>query len=157
MSDQQNNQTPDQYANQAQPGNQGQQDTNQTQPGNQDQQGNNSLLTGTTDEQGQFGNQGTEEGYSYLGPHGLDIEDNTAPDGYGDQDQFADVDDQDPYSNLYDEDPGSTPGGEDLSDQDQDLYGLAEPLAKPGDESRKGSNKNRFGTRMSQDQQGYQQ
>src|SRR5437763_16032971 len=108
MSEQQNSQTPKQYANQAQPGNQ---DTNQT--GNQCQQGNKPMLTGTTDEQCQFGNQGSEERYSYLGPHGQYIDDNTAPDGYGDQDQFGDVDGQDPYSNLDDEDPGSTPGGED--------------------------------------------
>ena len=151
MSDQQNNQTPRKSANQAEPGTQ---DINQTQPGNQ---GNNPMLTGTTDEQGQFGNQGSEERYSYLGPHGQYIDDDTAPDGYGDQDQFADVDGQDPYNNLYDEDPGSTPAGEDILDPDQELYGLAEPLAKPGDESRKGSDKNRFGTRMSQDQLGNQQ
>ncbi len=38
-----------------------------------------------------------------------------------------------------------------------DLYGLAEPLAKPGEESRKGSQRDRYGTRISQDQSGYQQ
>ena len=149
MSEQQNSQTPGQYSNQAQQG------TNQA--SNQGQQGNSPTLSSTTDEQGQFGNQGSEERYSYLGPHGQYIDDNTAPDGYGDQDQFADIDGQDPYSNLNDEDPGSTPAGEDLSNPDEELYGLAEPLAKPGDKSQKGSNKDRFGTRMSQDQQGYQQ
>src|SRR2546423_15355100 len=122
MPEQQNSQNPKQYPNQTQ------QDTSQT--GNQGQQGNNPMLTGTTDERGQFGNQGSEERYSYLGPHGQYIDDNTAPDGYGDQDQFGDVDDQDPYSNLDDEDPGSTPAGEDLTDPYEELYGLAEPLAK---------------------------
>ena len=48
----------------------------------------------------QFGNQGSEDRYSYLGPHDAHVDDNsvpgegyvdedTAPDGYGDQDQFA--------------------------------------------------------------------
>ncbi|QBD77031.1 hypothetical protein EPA93_13870 [Ktedonosporobacter rubrisoli] len=109
--------------------------------------------------QEQFTNRGTQEGYSNLGPHGdfgdFDDEANTAPDNYGEQDQFADLDNQDPYSNLYDEDPGSTPGGEDMPEDE--LYGLAEPLAEPGDKSRKGASRDWYGTRRSQDQQGYQQ
>ena len=76
-------------------------------------------------------------------------------DEYGLQDQFGDLDDQDPYSNLEDEDQESTSAGED-PDPDT-LYGLEEPLAQPGDESRAGSYKTRDGTRISSDQQGYQQ
>ena len=110
-----------------------------------------------------------------------------APDGYGNQDQFGDVDGQDPYSNLNEEAPdvdeadadlndtstdteaaadlgdpatgteNSTPGGDGIYDVSDELYGLAEPLAKEGDSSRKGGNKDSKGTRISQDQQGYQQ
>lgn len=76
-------------------------------------------------------------------------------DEYGLQDQFGDLDDQDPYSNLEDEDQNMTTAGED-PDPDA-LYGLEEPLARPGDESRAGSDKTREGTRISSDQQGYQQ
>ncbi len=76
-------------------------------------------------------------------------------DEYGLQDQFGDLDDQDPYSNLEDEDQESTPAGED-PDPDA-LYGLEEPLARSGDVSRAGSDKTRDGTRISSDQQGYQQ
>jgi hypothetical protein len=144
MADQQNNQIRDQYEGQSQQDNQEQQASDETPNNNQEVPGD-------------FGNQGNEVGYSYLGPHGLDNEDAfTAPDGYGPQDQFGDLDDQDPYSNLYDEDPGSSLGGEALSDPEEELYGLAEPLAKAGDESRKGSDKDRYGTRMSQDQTAYQ-
>ena len=76
-------------------------------------------------------------------------------DEYGLQDQFGDLDDQDPFSNLEDEDQESTAAGED-PDPDA-LYGLEEPLARPGDESRAGSDKTRDGTNISSDQQGYQQ
>src|SRR5437588_12505304 len=86
----------------AQVNQQNQQNINQTQGVSPDQ--NNAE---------QFGNQGSEDRYSYLGPHDAHVDDNsapgegyidedTAPDGYGDQDQFADVDGQDPYNNLYD-------------------------------------------------------
>ena len=118
------------------------------------------------------GEQGNLERYSNLGPHGQYLGPDPAdkPDNYdnpdlyntdeqdeinreelyGDQDQFGDVDNLDPYSNLYNEDPGSTPGGD-------GLYDLEEPLAKPGDVSKKGSDKDRYRTRWSQDQNGYQQ
>lgn len=89
------------------------------------------------------------------GPHTLGFEDADDPDHYGPQDQFGDVDGQDPYSNL-DEQDAEVPA-DDLDDLDQSLYGLAEPLARPGDVSRQGSDKDRQGTRRSQDQQGYQQ
>ncbi len=156
MSDQYNNSSSRQsQPTPAQVNQQNQQNINQTQGVSPDQ--NNAE---------QFGNQGSEDRYSYLGPHDDHVDDNsapgegyidedTAPDGYGDQDQFADVDGQDPYNNLYDQDPGSTPAGEDPTMND--LYGLAEPLAKPGEESRKGSERDRYGTRISQDQSGYQQ
>ena len=147
--------------------------------------------------QQQFGDRGVEVGYSNMGPHGLSNEDaENAPDGYGNQDQFGDIDGQDPYTNLNDTatnldasdadtddtktdadlddtatdteaaadlgDPtigtqNKTPIGEDFSDVSDELYGLAEPLAKEGDSSRQGSNKDSKGTRISQDQQGYQQ
>jgi len=151
----------------------------------------NQLNINQTGEQSQqqFGDQGVQVGYSNMGPHGLSNEEaENAPDGYGNQDQFSDVDGQDPYNNLYDEDSvstsaeeaaddanfgstpaeeeeedrddadlGSTPAEEDAADVNDGLYGLAEPLAKPGDISRQGSNKDTKGTRISQDQQGYQQ
>jgi hypothetical protein len=118
------------------------------------------------------GGQGNLERYSNLGPHGEYLGpdpvdkpgDYDNPDLYntdeqdiinreelyGDQDQYGDQDNLDPYSNLYNEDPGSTAGGE-------GLYGLAEPLAKKGDVSKKGRDTDRYGTRQSQDQNGYQQ
>lgn len=79
------------------------------------------------------------------------------PDQYGLQDQFGDVDGQDPYSNLDDQEPADTSEDEDRYDEEQGLYGLAEPLANEGDVSKQGGDKNRYGTRQSQDQQGYQQ
>lgn len=107
-------------------------------------------------DQHQFGDQGSAERYSNLGPHGQYEEPEGDPDDYGPQDQFADVDGQDPYTNLYDEDPGSTPAGEDIEHPYEELYGLEEPLARPGDVSREGSETDRYGTRGSQDQYGYQ-
>ncbi len=121
---------------------------------------------------GRFGAQGDpdlqsnlapRERYSYLGPHGpygdpgsaddqdplADVPD-TGHEQYGEQDQFGDIDNEDPYSNLYDDDPGSTPGGE-------GLYGIEDPLAQPASESDQGSSRNRYRTRVSQDQQGNQQ
>lgn len=100
---------------------------------------------------------GSRPGYSNQGTHDLDIEDNTAPDGYGLQDQFGDVDGQDPYSNLDDEDPGMTPGGDGSYDPEETLYGLAEPLATPDEKSTKGSERDKEGTRISQDMTAYQQ
>lgn len=84
-----------------------------------------------------------------------------APDQYGNQDQFGDVDGQDPYTNVDDEDDEKpenrpTPRGDGLEDIEETEYGLAEPLAKPGDRSYKGKDRNRWGTRGSQDQYGYQ-
>ncbi len=76
-------------------------------------------------------------------------------DEYGLQDQFGDLDDQDPYSNLEDNEQDMTSAGED-PDPDT-LYGLEEPLARSGDESRAGSDKTRDGTHISSDQQSYQQ
>ncbi len=119
------------------------------------------------------GNEETHGRYSYLGPHGdyandevnvgdevtIDDEVNTDPDNYGPQDQFGDLDNQDPYSNLYDADQenetNAASNGPD--DPEAGLYGLAEPLAQPGDQSQKGKDKDRYGTRGSQDQYGYQQ
>lgn len=89
------------------------------------------------------------------GPHGLGVEDADDPDHYGPQDQFGDVDGQDPYSNL--DDQVAETSGDDLDFPEQGLYGLAEPLAREGDVSRQGSDRDREGTRRSQDQQGYQQ
>jgi hypothetical protein len=129
---------------------------------------------GSRDDAGKFGDQGSEPGYSNMGPHGPDTgsgqdtgididtdvetgeDENTDPDGYGPQDQFGDLDDQDPYNNLEDTDPGESAGGEGLYDVEDTLYGLAEPLAKPGDESRQERDKDLYGTRGSQDQYGYQ-
>lgn len=88
-------------------------------------------------------------------PHSQEAFGLSDEDEYGLQDQFGDLDDQDPYSNLEDEDQESTTAGED-PDPDA-LYGLEEPLARSGDESRAGSDKTRDGTRISSDQQGYQQ
>jgi hypothetical protein len=118
------------------------------------------------------GDQGNLERYSNLGPHGQYLGPDPAdkPDDYdnpdlyntddqdvinreelyGDQDQYGDQDNLDPYSNLYNEDPGSTAGGE-------GLYELEEPLAKQGDVSKKGRDTDRYRTRWSQDQNGYQQ
>lgn len=163
MADQYNNYVHNQQSNQNQQANtptqqdiaiQNQQNINQTDPNpnNRDQPDTEQVpLTGTIDEQGHFGDQGSLDRYTYQGPKPEDayLNDNTAPDGYGDQDQFADVDGQDPYSNLNDDDPGSTPGGE-------GLYGLEEPLAQPGEQSLKGRDKDLYGTRGSQDQYGYQ-
>ena len=110
-----------------------------------------------------------QDRYSYNGPHGDYVEDDD-PDSYGPQDQFGDVDGQDPYNNLEDDEQvdesagsengdmgasmagaedleGATPAGEGLDDLEDTLYGLAEPLAKPGDISNVGSNKNRYGTK----------
>lgn len=101
---------------------------------------------------------GSRPGYSNKGLHDLDIEDNTAPDGYGLQDQFGDVDGQDPYSNLDNEEPGITMGGADNSyAPEETLYGLAEPLARPDEKSTKGRDKDKGGTRISQDMTAYQQ
>lgn len=118
------------------------------------------------------GDQGNLDRYSNLGPHGQYLGPDPAdkpsdyenPDLYntdeqdvidretlyGDTDQYGDQDNQDPYSNLYDEDPGSTAGGEGLYEQE-------EPLAQPGDVSTKGRDTDRYRTRISQDQNGYQQ
>ncbi|HZU68473.1 MAG TPA: hypothetical protein VFA09_14445 [Ktedonobacteraceae bacterium] len=132
----------------------------QDQYANLGSQGNDQPIAqyGSRDGTGKFGDQGSEPGYSRFGPHGLDRgdEEHIAPDGYGPQDQFGDLDDQDPYSNLENTDPGESPGGEGLYDIEDTLYGLAEPLAKPGDESLKERDKDSFGTRGSQDQYGYQ-
>ncbi len=137
---------------------------------------NSEPLYGGKGDQGQMDNQVGPEVYSDHGLHGTEAENeaaNTAPDGYGLQDQFGDVDGQDPYSNLDEnerqediedalhtqetgEGTGETPGGDGLSDLEDTLYGLAEPLAKEGDVSLQGSNKDRQGTRGSQDQYGYQ-
>ena len=162
----QNNQEQNKSSDQAEQNKTAQQ-SNNAQPGNASE----SPLYGGKGDQGQMDNAVGPERYSYHGPHGnYDPNEGTAPDGYGDQDQFGDVDGQDPYSNLDDtsdlddasdlddtENPGDTAGGEGLYDLDESLYGLAEPLAKPGDVSRKGSDKDRLGTRGSQDQYGYQQ
>lgn len=142
-------------------------------------------LYGGKGDQGQMDNPDGPEVYSHRGPHGNEAENeaaNTAPDGYGLQDQFGDVDGQDPYSNLdededenedEDEDDreemedalraeenpegdGESAGGEGLYDLEESLYGLAEPLAKEGDKSRKARDKDRKDTRGSQDQYGYQ-
>ncbi len=139
----------------------------QDQYANLGSQGNDSPIPqyGSRDNAGKFGDQGSEPGYSHWGPHGpdtggeentdLDTEENenTDPDGYGPQDQFGDLD---PYNNLEDTDPGESAGGEGLYDVEDTLYGLAEPLAKPGDESLKERDKDLYGTRGSQDQYGYQ-
>lgn len=141
-------------------------------------------LYGGKGDQGQMGNPDGPEVYSFHGPHGNEAENeaaNTAPDGYGVQDQFGDVDGQDPYSNLDEdedknededqddreemedalrdeenEEDGESAGGEGLHDVDESLYGLAEPLAKEGDKSRKARDKDCKDTRGSQDQYGYQ-
>ncbi len=111
-----------------------------------------------------FGSEGSADTYSNRGPKG-DIDDDTitneqdplADDAvdrqeYGYQDQFGDVDGQDPYNNLDESTIDDT-----SEDEEEGLYGLAEPLAQAGDRSRKGSDKDRYGTERSQDQQGYQQ
>lgn len=151
MSDSNDNQTRNQQANQDQIQDQNQLDL--TEPPDK-----RSLVADLPESPG---NEETHGRYSYLGPHGDDTDDevNTDPDNYGPQDQFGDLDNQDPYSNLYDEDAenetNAASNGPD--DPEAGLYGLAEPLAQPGDESRKGSDKDRYGTRGSQDQHGYQQ
>ena len=112
------------------------------------------------------GNQDNLERYSNLGPHGQYLgpdpvdkpDDYDNPDLYNTDDQdvidreelYGDQDNLDPYSNLYNENPGSTSGSEGLHD-------LAEPLAKKGDVSKKGRDTDHYGTRQSQDQNGYQQ
>jgi hypothetical protein len=124
-----------------------------------DQPDHNQSLPLKPGDQPLVGNQQTQEGYSYRGPHVefADPDQDTDPDGYGPQDQFGDLDDQDPYSNLEDTDPGSTPGGEGLYDLDETLYELDEPLAKQGEHGKQGSVADRHGTRGSQDQYGNQQ
>jgi hypothetical protein len=136
---------------------------------------NSDPLYGGKGDQGQQNNQVGPEVYSYHGLHGTEAENeaaNTAPDGYGPQDQFGDVDGQDPYTNLDEseeenledalhteetgEGTGETPGGDGLFDVEETLYGLAEPLAKEGDVSTQGTDRDRLGTRGSQDQYGYQ-
>ena len=146
---------------------------------------NNEPLYGGKGDQGQMDNEVGPEVYSFHGPHGAEVENeaaNTAPDGYGLQDQFGDVDGQDPYSNMDEagdddrnededeeeemedvlrsddtgEDSGESAGGEGLDDLDESLYGLAEPLAKGGDRSLKARDKDIKDTRGSQDQYGYQ-
>ncbi|GHO52356.1 hypothetical protein [Ktedonobacter robiniae] len=113
-----------------------------------------------------FPAQGDPARYSYRGPHG-DYQNDQAesdPDGYGLQDQFGDLDNQDPYSNLTEGTEDERPENDDVcGDQDmlhtatgEPLYGLEEPLAKPGEESRQGSDRDRYGTKGSQDQYGYQ-
>lgn len=109
-----------------------------------------------------FQNDSSHETYSNKGPRGAYDEQtlpndddpfaDTEQDQYGDQDVFGDIDGNDPYSNLYDNDAGSTENTDEAG-----LYGLAEPLAKEGDESNAGSERDSHGTRISQDQSGYQQ
>ena len=114
-----------------------------------------------------FAQGGTEDTYSNKGPKGAYVDDQTERNNqdpladdtnaadrqdYGYQDQFGDIDDQDPYNNLDEPDLDQR-----SSEEDAGLYGLAEPLAGPGDRSRQGSDKDRAGTERSQDQQGYQQ
>ena len=138
-------------------------------------------LYGGKGDQGQMDNTIGQDVYSYRGPHGNEAGNetaNTAPDGYGDQDQFGDVDGQDPYSNLDEDEEGDadeeeevedvlrsgdseegtdeSAGGDGLADPDESLYGLAEPLAKEGDVSKKARDKDCKDTRGSQDQYGYQ-
>ena len=135
-------------------------DARQDQYANLGSQGNDQPIPqyGSRDDKGKFGDQGSEPRYTLRGLHGpyTEDEENTDPDGYGPQDQFGDLDDQDPYNNLEDTDPGESTGGEGLYDIEDTLYGLAEPLAEPGDESRKETDRDVFGTRGSQDQYGYQ-
>ncbi len=151
-----------QYNSQGKPDPRGSQ-AQRIQPGQQRNQGKqgDQASQQEQDDQTSPGNQGTSDDiYTYMGLHPeedfVDEQENTAPDDYGDQDQFGDVDNQDPYSNLYDEDPGSTPGGEDLYDLEETEYGLAEPLAKPGDASNEGTDRDEFGTKGSSDQYGYE-
>ena len=117
-------------------------------------------------EQGrQFGREGTSETYSNQGPKGGYIDDATVTNdqdpladdvvdrqNYGYQDQFGDVDGQDPYNYLDEAEIEDT-----SLDEQEGLYGLAEPLAQAGDRSRQGSDKDSVGTESSQDQKGYQQ
>jgi hypothetical protein len=151
MSDSNDNQTRNQPDNQDQTQNQNQLDL--TEPPDK-----SSLVADIPESPG---NEETHGRYSYLGPQGDDTDDeaNTDPDNYGPQDQFGDLDNQDPYSNLYDEDAENemNAASDGPDDPEAGLYGLAEPLAQPGDESRKGRDKDRYGTRGSQDQYGYQQ
>ncbi|HZS76030.1 MAG TPA: hypothetical protein VFA41_05400 [Ktedonobacteraceae bacterium] len=123
-------------------------------------------MYGGKGDEGQHPDEPVEQDYSYLGPHdGAPVNEvNTAPDGYGLQDQFGDVDGQDPFTNLdeaeekgEEEEPDESAGGDGTYDLDDTLYGLAEPLAKPGDLNRRESERDLFGTRRSQDQDGYQQ
>ncbi len=102
------------------------------------------------------------EVYSQNGPQPEEdfLDTQNSADEYGAQDQFGDVDGQDPYDNLDDESENPenrpTPRGDGLEDIEETEYGLAEPLAKPGDVSEKGRDADRFRTRGSQDQYGYQ-
>jgi hypothetical protein len=114
-----------------------------------------------------FATAGTENTYSNMGPKGAYVDDQTVRNdqdpladddnaadrqNYGYQDQFGDVDDQDPFNNLDEPDLDNR-----SLEEDEGLYGLAEPLAGPGDHSRQGIDKDRAGTEQSQDQKGYQQ
>lgn len=113
-----------------------------------------------------FPAQGDPARYSYRGPHGdyADDEAESAPDDYGPQDQFGDLDNQDPYSNLDEESESEEPQSADQrGDQDylhtatgEPLYGLEEPPAKPGERSEQHRDRDRYGTKGSQDQYGYQ-
>ncbi|GCE48998.1 hypothetical protein EI42_01511 [Thermosporothrix hazakensis] len=107
-----------------------------------------------------FGASEDAADYSFRGPHGEYAEEK-APDQYGPQDQFGDVDNQDPYSNLDQEDtlaeeeePSTDPRGEDptRTPTGEEPYGLDEPLAKPGQRSNVGRDRDKYGTKGFQDQ-----
>lgn len=129
----------------------GQGNSEQTRESIEKEKARNQPPNASTVEPDTFG--GSEDRYSFMGPHG-EYDEPGDPDDYGPQDQFSDVDGQDPYNNLRDEEPGESAGGEGLYDLDESLYGLSEPLAKPGDLSMQGDNKDRYGTRGTQNEYG---
>ena len=81
-------------------------------------------------------------------------EDTTSTDEFA-QDQFGDLDDNDPFTNLNETEPEKT--NADLDPDPDDLYGLEEPLAKPGDTNRTLRHRDSQGTPVSMDQLGNQQ
>src|SRR5205085_9227742 len=81
----QNNQEQNKSSDQAEQNKTAQQ-SNKAQPGNASE----SPLYGGKGDQGQMDNAVGPERYSYHGPHGnYDPNEGTAPDGYGDQDQYG--------------------------------------------------------------------
>lgn len=146
---------------------------NRSQDTTKQQQADQSIPNQEIANERRFETQGIDVGYSFRGYHESDgdQDQNDIGDAFGDevanedgpnnddddfvQDQFGDLDDNNPATNLGDAEPPKTNAG--VDPDPNDLYGLEEPLAKPGDKNDTLRHRDEEGTPISMDQLGDQQ